>query len=223
MKKYGILFDYNGVIVDDEHIHEKVMVNIMSNLGVELTHDLFNEHCLGRTSQAGFENLIHAFSAKLKGCSAKALTEQKAKEYAELVKEESIIHPAIKTVLSRLSENYRLGLVTASPRSEVIPILEEENLLHYFEVVVTIDDVQKGKPDPEGYLKGISGVGLSKDQILIVEDTPSGVAAAKASGAKCIAVLHTVTRDKVKDADIIVESVEEITPSLVSEAMREKS
>lgn len=220
MQKHGILFDYNGVIVDDEHIQEKAMANVLIDLGVGLTHDQYNEHCLGRTDEEAFENLIHLFNRKLGNTSARELTKRKIEEYTQLIRQESIIHPAIRTVLTGLQKKYRLGVVTASLRAEVMPVLEQEKLADFFEIIVTADDIRQGKPDPEGYEKGIMGLRLPKEKVVVVEDTPSGVIAAKAAGVKCIAVLHTVSQEKLGAADKVVKSVGEITPKLMNRLMQ---
>jgi len=214
MKKYGILFDYNGVIVDDEHLHEKAMANVVASHGHELNSELFTEECVGLTDKAALENLQKIF-AGLNDVSIKALTQKTAQEYQKLVDNESILYKGVKNIIKELSTEFELAIVPGSLRVEVHPVLEEEDIARFFRAVITAEDIKAGKPNPEGYLRGINELKIIPENIVVIEDTPPGVQAANAAGLMCIAVLNTVTRDELKIADKIIENIEDLTTSLV--------
>jgi sugar-phosphatase len=90
-------------------------------------------------------------------------------------------------------------------RVEAETVLEAFDLQQSFEQVVTADDITRGKPDPEGYLLGAQALSLTPDACLVVEDAPSGVAAAKAAGMRCAVVLHTHTTSELVGADLVLE------------------
>lgn len=215
MKNLGILFDYNGVIVDDEHLQREAMDEVLKVWGIELTEEQFEEHCLGQSDRSGFENLKKVFP-RLQEVATDGLIQKKLKAFQQISETVLPLHPGVDKLLETLSQNFRIGLVTGSLRSEMEPMLEKGKIRHLFEVAITADDVSRPKPDPEGYLKAAAAIGLSKENLAVVEDSPAGVAAAKAAGLKCIAVLQTVTKDKLTAADIIIPTVTDLTPELVA-------
>ncbi len=105
---------------------------------------------------------------------------------------------------------YSLGVVTGTPLEELNKILPR-SIRELFEVVVTGDSVKKGKPHPEPYLKAASVLGLRPKQCLVVENAPFGIASAKKAGMFCIAITTSLPRDYLKQADIIVDRLEDIT------------
>jgi beta-phosphoglucomutase len=213
-REAGILFDYNGVIVDDEHLQEQALADICANHGVSLTHELYVTHCLGRPDRELFQNLGSVFK-QLTAVPVEELVNQKVRRYRHLIEEKSILFPGFTKTLQLLHTHFALAVVTGSLRSEIEPILAEENIASFFEAVITADDISRGKPNPEGYLKGIRALNLPPEKIVVIEDTPRGIEAAKAAGLKCIAVCHTVDASHLKQADIILPTVNDVTPDVV--------
>jgi HAD superfamily hydrolase (TIGR01509 family) len=222
MKTKGVLFDYNGVIVNDEHLQEQSLATVLKTFGVSLTHELYKQHCLGRTDAEAFANLQQASPDKLGSVTIQELIEQQVHEYLTLIRQQRIIFPDIREVFARLHPEYRLGVVTASLKAEVLPVLEGEKLLPFLEGVITADDVTKGKPDPEGYLKGVVALNIPKENIVVIEDSPSGVKAAKAAGLKCVAVLHTVSAKELAQADMVINTIKEVDATLLEKLLNSK-
>lgn len=215
MKSTGILFDYNGVIVDDEHLQQQAMAEVVGEYGVVLDDQLYAQVCLGRTDRAAFQQLRDTFD-RLEGVSTEELVREKVRRYERIVGESSILYPGIRETLIRLSESCLLGVVTGSVRREVEPILTNGGLRELFQCLITADDIKRGKPDPEGYLNGVAVLQLPKERVVVIEDTPTGIRAAKNAGLKCIAVEHTVAADQLAQADKIVAKVTDLTPELVA-------
>jgi HAD superfamily hydrolase (TIGR01509 family) len=214
MKNLGILWDYNGVIVNDEHLHEKAMTEILSRHGFILTPELYRKHCLGRSDKASYENLQKVFP-NIDNISAEDFIIAKTAVYLPLTKTESIVWPGLKDLFKTLDEQFLMAIITGSGPDEILPTLEKEGITHWFQTVITAHDVNRSKPDPEGYLKGVRALNIPAENIVVIEDTPAGFRAAKAAGLKCIAVLHTSPTENLEEADKIVESVVEITPDLI--------
>jgi beta-phosphoglucomutase-like phosphatase (HAD superfamily) len=72
---------------------------------------------------------------------------------------------------------------------------------------VTREDCQNGKPDPEPFLLAARGLGLAAHQCVVIEDTPGGIRAAKAAGMLCVAVTHSCPRDRLWEADLVVDDL----------------
>lgn len=218
MKTKGILFDYNGVIVNDEHLQEAALRDVVKELGVDLAPELYAEKCLGRTDAEAIAELQKDFPT-LAAVPLAELVGRKVAQYQRIVRAQSILQPGIKDVIAALAEVYCLAVVTGSLRLEVEPVLQGEGLEKFFEAVITADDITRGKPHPEGYIKGIAALQLPVQQIVVIEDTPTGVTAAKAAGLKCIAVEHTVPKEKLGQADVIFKHAASITPDVITQLL----
>ena len=92
--------------------------------------------------------------------------------------------------------NLPLGLGTSSEAEYVNRILENLGIKNYFKVIVTGDDVVRGKPDPEVYLKVARGLGVAPKECVVIEDAPNGVAAARAAGMQCWMVTDSLMEVK---------------------------
>lgn len=137
------------------------------------------------------------------------LMAQKVGDHAEFM-------PGAKELLNQLQErNVPLALVSASPRLIVNAALNHVQPIP-FKVTISSDDVLETKPNPEGYLKAASDLGVNIANCLILEDSATGVRAARASGAKVIAVPHLVKIEADAQTKVI-KSLEELTFDLLSE------
>lgn len=217
MKEKGILFDYNGVIVSDEPLQERAMAEVVASYGVNLTSELYIKHCLGRTDREGFLRVQEVFPDQLKDVTVDRLIDEKVQHYARITETESVVVPGLKETLEELHKVFKMGVVTGSLRSEISRILSHEDLTKYFEFVITAEDVSQGKPNPEGYLKGIDAMGLPAKAIVVIEDTPIGITAAKAAGLACIAVSQTVVPDELVAADTVLNNVSELTIEVIEQ------
>jgi beta-phosphoglucomutase-like phosphatase (HAD superfamily) len=124
----------------------------------------------------------------------------------------------VQQILPELSAQFTLGIITRAIRADVQEMLERENIAHFFQTIIAAEDIQRGKPDPEGYLKGIKALNLPPENIIAVEDTLAGVQSAKAAGLKCIAVQSAGSR-QVLDADATVQNISELTPDFVRQVI----
>lgn len=211
----GILWDYNGVIAQDEHLHEAAFREVLTRYGVVLTDQLYGQCCLGRTDAAGFEEFELRFMEQLATVSIEELIAKKQAVYQRCVVPKEILYPGAVEVLRSLNGS-PYAIVTSSTRSEVTPVVAYlAGLGVHFSGVITAEDVAKGKPDPEGYLKGLHAIKLLPAQVVVIEDSPSGVEAAKAAGLACIALCHTSTEERLREADLIVPTIRDITLELI--------
>lgn len=218
MKPLGILFDYNGVIVADEHLQKQAMETMLARYNIEISDTMYDEQCFGRSDRAGFENVQKLFP-ELSKIPTADLVSEKVVQYQKLTKSMSLLAPGIREKLQELTEHFAIGLVTGSAHVELDKVLEQENLEKFFDIIISADDIQNSKPNPECYEKGIAALGLPKENIVAVEDTPIGIAAAHAAGLKCIGVLQSVSANKLV-ADITVKHVTEITPEIIIKLLR---
>ncbi len=215
----GILFDYNGVLMDDEVVHEAAFREVLATMGVSMTTADYVKYCMGRTDVDGWRDLRSAFPDTVGRRSVGELCRAKKAAYGSMVGEQDILYPGVRKVLENLGAVAEMVLVTSALRDELLPVLERYDLRQFFKGVVTADDVEKGKPDPEGYLKGFTMLGIGKEGVVVIEDAPSGVKAAKAAGFRCIAVLHTRAPEELAAADRSIVTIGELDIQVIRDVL----
>lgn len=107
-------------------------------------------------------------------------------------------------------KGYPLGLVTATTKDGVKEILPK-NIRNIFDFVVTGDCVKKGKPYPEPYLKAVKALKVAPSECIVIENAPYGITSAKRAGIFCVALTSSLPAEYLKEADIIVDSLAEIS------------
>jgi HAD superfamily hydrolase (TIGR01509 family) len=200
--KIAYLFDMNGVIIDDEHLHEEATVRVLGAHGHVCTSQDYKSYFAGRTRDAGFKNY---HTAKHATYDVHELSEEKDQAYQELARGglESVSH--VVSFIHYLSgTGSPMALVTGAPRKEAKHMLETFGLSDCFSHIVTGEDITLSKPHPEGYLKAAAMLQTPPQLCIVVEDAPMGIQAAKRAGMHCVAVATTHTENELGAADWIV-------------------
>ncbi|MFD2605805.1 HAD family hydrolase [Euzebyella marina] len=207
-----IIFDMNGVITDDEHCHEMATKEAFGTLGLNVSPDIYRTYCLGRTDVAAFTDLFNDFA--IKQVDILSTIEKKTEIYLGLVEENLKIYPGVVECIQRLSSSYTLALTTSSTRVEVSSTLGLTGLTDTFDVILTAENVSKGKPDPEPYLLTLQELKAKASECMVIEDSENGIKSAKAAGIRCLAIPNTETIDKLALADGIFHNYSELTKEL---------
>lgn len=215
-KLRAVLFDMNGVLVDDEKLHQAAFAKLLQEFGLKLTRNDYQRYFAGRTDKEGVRNYQKAVGHEHE---LQRIIKKKPKVYQELVLTKGLkSYPgALEFVEGAITEGLPLALVTSAIRPEATAVLHAYNLNEKFKVVLTAEDIAHSKPDPEGYLRAAHDLGIEPNECLVIEDSPSGVEAAHAAGMSCLAVTHTHARKELKDADFIVRRLNFRTLKEISE------
>lgn len=192
----------DGVILDSEPIHLAAFRATLADNGHNLSDDDYKMHFAGKTDEAGFKQYFEFMNENV---DISFLMNQKAKKYLELAADQLIPYPKVVALIKELSKVVPLVLVTGSLRVEVDVALKACDISNCFMGILAAEDVEHGKPNPEGYLKAVKFLGLKTENCVVIEDSPSGVKAAKAAGIDCIAVTNTHSRNELKNATNIVD------------------
>jgi beta-phosphoglucomutase len=179
----GIIFDFDGVLVDSEPIRFRAGARALEEIGVSLTWERFLNVWLGRTDQAGLRDILGG-GYETEG---KRVVARRNALYEEWLDEVPPYTDAVH-LLGRLHEGIRLAVATGSRRTEVERILTRLGLLQRFHAIVTAEDYRNAKPAPDPFLAAARRIDLSPALYLVVEDSPFGVAAAHAAGMPVLAV-----------------------------------
>ena len=202
----AILFDLNGVIADDEFLHEISFAKALEKNGFSLTHADYEAFFLGRADREG---LMAFVGAQAENMSVEVVLRQKSQWYKELSASKLRSYPGAITLLNELAHcSIRRALVTGANKSEVKNILEALNLEQVFEVITSAEDVTTGKPSPEPYLRTSRSLGVKPERCMVLEDSPMGIRSAKAAGMFCVAVAHTYDCSRLLEADLVISDLD---------------
>ncbi len=200
----GILFDMDGVVVDSMRYHADGWQTVFKeNCGIELTReDIFK-----REGMSGLSSIVDIFVEKgIEVPAERELMELREKKLELFEQNEIQLFPEMRSILELLySNNIGIGLVTGSLRRSVQHVLKDD-ILKYFEAVITVDDISLGKPHPEPYIYGIEKLGVEKKYVLAIENAPMGIISAKGAGIDCFAIETTLGGDYLNAANIIFKN-----------------
>lgn len=214
----AILFDFNGVLVDDESIHFALLQEILAEEQIELTEEEYYGSYLGYDDRACFTAALQAAGRPAPSDVVSRLVARKGAYYQLKMRQQGIpLFPgAVGLIDSAIAEGLMLGIVSGALRGEVEGILRQVGVRQHFKVIVTAEDVAQSKPHPEGYRRGLQLLNsepplpsrlLHPHEVLAIEDSPAGLEAAIGAGLSCLGVAHTYPVDRLHLADSTVDSV----------------
>jgi HAD superfamily hydrolase (TIGR01509 family) len=208
MKQWGVLFDWDGVVIDSSAQHERAWELIAEERGLPLPDGHF---------KAGFgkknEVIIPALGWASDPSEVNALSFRKEELYRELVAKDGvlILPGARELLLSLKEEGVPRALGSSTPRENLDALFAATGLDALFDEIVCGSDVLHGKPDPEVFLKGASLLALEPVRCIVIEDAFAGIEAARRAGMKVVGVATTNPVDELLMCDLAVSSLEEIT------------
>jgi HAD superfamily hydrolase (TIGR01509 family) len=206
----AVIFDFNGTLSQDEPI----LLAIFQELFAEHGRPLSAEEYFGELAGLSDPEIVRTWLGA-DHPAVDEVIERRSERYRELVADGSSVPQAVREAVRYAAERARVAIVSGAAREEIGAVLEGSGLAHVVTTVVAAEDVGRGKPHPDGYLRVLELLDgdLRARDVLVFEDTEAGVAAAKAAGMRCIAVLGTLAPERLAAAD-------EIVPALDVELMR---
>jgi beta-phosphoglucomutase-like phosphatase (HAD superfamily) len=200
----AVAFDFNGTLSHDEPILYAVYRDLFAEHGRPLTEDDY----YGTLAGLSEETIIGTWLG-VEGGELASLVEERIERYLALAGRGETVPSAVREAVSYAAERVPVAVVSGAFRREIEPVLAGAGLAGSVSVVVAADDVERGKPDPAGYLRAVALLdrGLEPDRVAAFEDTEAGVASAKAAGLYCIGVLGTHPAERLRPADELVEAI----------------
>jgi len=179
----AVLFDFNGVIVDDEEQHRATLEALLAEEGIALTRAQYYEEYLGWNDRMSFVAAFRRAGRPLAAERLDALVAEKSRRYERLIEESLTLVPGAAEFVARAAGWCRLGIVSGALRREIELVLDRAGLRRHFQVIVAAEDVACCKPDPAGYLAAHAALGARR--CVAIEDSLPGLAAARAAGLRC--------------------------------------
>jgi HAD superfamily hydrolase (TIGR01509 family) len=210
----AVIFDLDGLLADSEPWWNQIDANLLAEYGVTYRGEC-HRNVLGVSYRLAVEFYKNAFHLS---ASVEELMQRRGEIATEFFAKWVGLFPSAKTTLEKLLQmKLRLAVATSSVSASARPFLERTGIRSSFEVVVTGDEIERGKPYPDIYLCASEKLGVPADACLVIEDALSGVRAAKAARMRVAAIPDTRFVDSgeyEKEADYVLGSLSEI-PALI--------
>jgi HAD superfamily hydrolase (TIGR01509 family) len=197
----AVLFDFNGIIINDESIHEQLIAELLLSENLRSKPEEIRKFSLGRSDRACLTDLLTYRGRVVSNTYLNQLIERKSISYRNYLEqlEQLPLYLGLENLLQQLQlADLKLGIVTGALGAEVELVLTRSGLKDYFPVIVAGDDITLSKPEPEGYLLGLQRLNeaypylnLQPSECLALEDTCVGIMAAGRAGMQVAGVAHT--------------------------------
>lgn len=215
MSLKAIIFDFNGVIVNDEPIHLEMFQKVLKEEGIQLTHQEYYKHYLAFDDKSCFEKILKKHKHSVTPAIIQKLIARKAQYYEAYIEKHPIFFPGAQKWIRKLAKHYPLAIASAALGYEIRLLLRRAKLTNLFKVIVSAEDTKRSKPDPESYLLALKKLNrfrkILPSECLIIEDSIAGIEGAHHAGMKCLALAHTYSKSKLKAADLVLEGYKELS------------
>jgi beta-phosphoglucomutase family hydrolase len=207
----GVLFDWDGVVIDSSAQHERSWELLAQETGLPLPEGHFKAG-FGKKNQVIIPDILRWAQEP---AAIATLADRKEEIYRDLVRQSGVtILPGARELLAALElEGVPTAVASSTPRQNLDAIFASTGLDRFFKAVVCGDDVVNGKPAPDVFLLAARKLGLAPDACLVIEDAHAGIEAALAAGMRVLAVATTHPLADLHRATAAVESLAEITPA----------
>jgi HAD superfamily hydrolase (TIGR01509 family) len=222
----AILFDFNGVIINDEPLQMKAYQEIFNEQGVELTDEQYFS-CTGMDDVTFIKHNFKRADKKISDVQVDELSAKKTIAWRAIIDKNLPIFDGVENFIKKAEKEFALGIVSMAKREEVEYVLTKAGLKECFDVVITSEDTTTCKPNPECYNKGFKLIDnqrianghhpTNRNECLVIEDVPQGIEAGKSAGMKVLAVTNTFDADTLRKAgaDVVAKNLSDLMPESV--------
>ena len=182
----AILFDFNGVIIDDEPQHCDALIATLGEYGYALDRDAYYRDYLGFDDRECFRFTFGKLGRPVDEPALAEAIERKHAHYARALRGSLRLVPGARDFVEAAAlDGYQLAIVSGALRREIELVLDLAGLRPHFAEIVAAEDVSACKPDPQGYNRARVALALAPARCVVVEDSLPGLAAARAAGLRC--------------------------------------
>lgn len=186
----AILFDFNGVLLDDEEDHFRAYRDLLRPLGIRFTRSLYDARYLPLTDRDSSARILRDAGLPHGPADRRRFLLAKRRLFrARMRRARRSLEPGVRATLRRLRrQGTMLVIVSGSARAEILAALRPARLRPAFRFIIAAEDVKRGKPHPEGYRRALARLRLPAARALAVEDSPGGIRAARGAGLRVLGV-----------------------------------
>ncbi|MBO9564920.1 MAG: HAD family phosphatase [Niastella sp.] len=212
----AFLFDLNGTMIDDMGYHIKAWHTLIHKYGGNLTLEQTKEQCYGKNAELLERVFPGRFSEEEKNKIGYAKEEQYQREFRPNLK---LINGLDKFLAAAHKQGIKMAIGSAAITFNIDFVLDGLNIRHYFNSIVSADDVANSKPNPETYLKNAAELGVAPEDCIVFEDAPKGVEAAQNAGMQAVVITSMHTKDEFGAYNNIIGFIEDYTEPWLQETL----
>jgi beta-phosphoglucomutase-like phosphatase (HAD superfamily) len=216
------IFDFNGVLVDDESVHIAAFREVVAPLGVVFDDATYTARYLGFDDAGAFRAMLEDAGKEASDEQVARLIAAKKPLYMKLIAGALVVFDGAPELVRRRAALGPVGIVSGALLGEIEHALGVMGVRGAVSFIVAADDTKRCKPDPEGYLRALevlekSGAASARAGVIVIEDSLAGIESAKAAGLRCAAVAHSYPAPSLRaaGADIVVERLADLTDELL--------
>jgi beta-phosphoglucomutase len=213
----AVIFDFDGVITDSEILHLRAFNQVLAGHGIEITTKDYYKNYLGLTDLDLLKLLADKGLLKLASCRMEDIASQKKQAFEQLARTDGRIIEGVRDFLQMLGQNdIPMAICSGALRAEIELVLEQARLRSFFTVIVSSEDVKKGKPNPAGFLLTLQRLNkksrqpISAEQCIVIEDSHWGLEAARSAGMHAVAVTNSYDAKQLAMAEKVVNKLSEL-------------
>jgi beta-phosphoglucomutase len=214
----AIVFDFDGVIADSEHLHLRAYQQVLAPEGIAISNEEYFERYLGYDDVGVFTALLKDKGVPLDDGRMKELIERKGQRYESLAAAGDMLFPGAADFIRIAAAAVPIAIASGALTHEIEDVLDRTGLRSLFPVIVGADQTEHSKPHPDPYhaafnrLRSQSGRELIAQRSVAIEDSRWGLVSARAAGLRCVAVTNTYSEAELRaDAELVVRGLNELT------------
>jgi beta-phosphoglucomutase len=210
----ALIFDFNGVLADDDPIHMQAFREVAREEGLEFTDEEYLDRYLPLNDRDCFRTLYEKNSRILPAPKLHELIQRKSVYYFRAIADRSVMFESAAAAVQAAMGKVPLAIASGAKINEIQHILGEAGLDGCFTAIVAAEDVKFGKPHPEPFLRALDKLrerepSLKASECVAIEDSIGGIQSAHEAGMRCVAVAHSYGRDRLLTAnpEWIIDSI----------------
>ena len=223
-----MIFDLDGTLADTEPLHFAAFNEALHPDGIEIRFDDYTARLIGLNDRDCFSTVLSENRKDASDEHVAELIARKTAVYQSIIAERDVLYPGAEKFVRDCARRFPLMIATGTLRAEAEAILRRAGIRELFLDIIAADDVERGKPEPDGFTAALGRIGfllrqrdpVLADECLAVEDTPAGIEAAHRAGMKVLALCHMAPAGDLAAADIVRASISNLDLDDVIHALR---
>ncbi|MFC1899421.1 HAD family hydrolase [Chloroflexota bacterium] len=218
MNDKAVIWDMDGVIADTAPYHLQGWRIVFGKRGTEYTEEDYWRNT-GKRSDSIVRNIL---GDDMPDEDVAAIVKEKDETFQELIARNIRSFPGVLELMAALRENnFKMAIASSAPMQNIQLIVQGLKIENLFDAIISGWEVTRGKPNPQTFLLAAEKLGIGTKNCVVIEDAISGVTASKRAGIRCIAVTNTTSREELREADIITDTLEKITVTNIINLLNE--
>ena len=224
----AVIFDLDGTLVDTEPTHFAAFNEVLRPDGIEIPYGEYCARLIGLNDRDCFSTVLRENRKDAGGQHVADLVARKTVVYQAMVAERDVLYPGAEKFVRDCAQRFPLMIATGTLRAEAEAILRRAGLRELFLDIIAAEDVERGKPEPDGFIAALGRIGfilrqrdpVLADECLAVEDNRVGIEAAHRAGMKVLALCHMTPASELAAADVVRNSISNLDLDDVLHALR---